>query len=147
MSWVWRGDFTPASFSEYDAIKKQLSYERVGDKAFTGTVRATRFCPVDLNEKYAELSESQQTDEIKARLKAYTAKVYKKTKITQGRHLSVQTFEELHVLLAQTYDVRCLQRKNGSIQCACERIPFMSILCELSEIGEPCIQISLNTFI
>ena len=32
MEWVWRGDYLPASHSEYQSIKHQLSYEQVRAK-------------------------------------------------------------------------------------------------------------------
>lgn len=35
MAWQWRGDYNPASSSEYTAIRRQLSYEKLGEKTFT----------------------------------------------------------------------------------------------------------------
>jgi DNA polymerase epsilon subunit 1 len=29
MNWTWRGDFSPAGYSEYQAVRRQLAYERV----------------------------------------------------------------------------------------------------------------------
>jgi DNA polymerase epsilon subunit 1 len=65
MTWTWRGDYSPASVSEYNSIKRQLAYEKVsGDKQFT------------------ELSEKDQLSLSRARLKQYSQRVYNKTKVT-----------------------------------------------------------------
>lgn len=50
--------------NEYNALKSQLNHENFGDKAF------------------ADLPEREQVDIARARLKTYTHKVYKKSKIT-----------------------------------------------------------------
>ena len=34
MSWQWRGDYNPASSAEYTATKRQLSYEKLGERTF-----------------------------------------------------------------------------------------------------------------
>jgi DNA polymerase epsilon subunit 1 len=57
MEWVWRGDYNPASYSEYTMIKTQLMYEQVDGKAFT------------------DLNEAEQAKRIKDRLKSYSQKV------------------------------------------------------------------------
>lgn len=64
MTWTWRGDYNPASLSEYNAIKRQLAYEKVGDRQFS------------------ELSEKEQLSLSKIRLKQYSQRVYNKTKVT-----------------------------------------------------------------
>jgi DNA polymerase epsilon subunit 1 len=65
MTWTWRGEYFPPSLAEYQAIKKQLEYEKVGDKNFT------------------ELSESAQISILKSRLKSYSNRVYKRSKQTE----------------------------------------------------------------
>jgi DNA polymerase epsilon subunit 1 len=62
MTWTWRGEYSPASMSDYQAVKRQLMYEKVDDKPFT------------------ELSEKAQSVLIYNRLKIYANRVYKKTK-------------------------------------------------------------------
>ena len=64
MQWTWRGDFSPASQSEYQSVKRQLQYERIDDRPFT------------------ELSERDQAKLVAARLKKYAHRVYKKPKVT-----------------------------------------------------------------
>ncbi|CAM9822952.1 unnamed protein product, partial [Hapterophycus canaliculatus] len=65
LTWKWRGDMTPASRTEYQSVKMQLSYENVDGKPFL------------------ELDETDQATNVRARLKNYAHKVYKKTKITK----------------------------------------------------------------
>jgi DNA polymerase epsilon subunit 1 len=64
MTWTWRGEFNPASSAEYSSIRRQLSYEKLGDRTF------------------AEYSEKEQAQLVKDRLKKYAHRVYKKTKVT-----------------------------------------------------------------
>ena len=64
MVWTWRGEFSPSVQSEYQSVKRQLTYEKIGDSRFT------------------ELSEKQQAGIVKERLKTYSNRVYKKTKST-----------------------------------------------------------------
>jgi DNA polymerase epsilon subunit 1 len=71
MPWLWRGDFSPATFSEYQRVKTQLTYERVGNP------------PKPFN----ELSEKEQSGEVQRRLKQYTHRVYKKTKVSSTHEL------------------------------------------------------------
>jgi DNA polymerase epsilon subunit 1 len=65
MTWAWRGDYSPASLAEYNSVKRQLAYEKVGDKLFS------------------EMTEKEQASAVKARLNKYSQGVYKKTKITK----------------------------------------------------------------
>ncbi|CAM9095659.1 unnamed protein product, partial [Laminaria digitata] len=65
LTWKWRGDMTPASRTEYQSVKTQLTYENVDGKPFV------------------ELDETEQALNVKARLKNYAHKVYKKTKVTK----------------------------------------------------------------
>ena len=64
LTWKWRGDMTPASRTEYQSVKMQLTYENVDGKPFV------------------ELDEADQATNVRARLKNYAHKVYKKTKTT-----------------------------------------------------------------
>eukprot|EP01039_Chlorochromonas_danica_P000441 gene441-475_t len=70
MTWTWRGEYSPASFNEYNAIKKQLSYE----KTISNTGESKTFL---------DLSPKEQAAHAKARLKAYSQRVYKKGKVTE----------------------------------------------------------------
>ena len=63
MDWTWRGEYNPATKSDINSVKRQLSYEKVGDEQFN------------------ELPEQQQAKLVKQRLKQYANKVYKKTKV------------------------------------------------------------------
>lgn len=36
MNWTWRGDFSPAGYSEYQAVRRQLAYERVSTAPAAG---------------------------------------------------------------------------------------------------------------
>ncbi|CAN0493043.1 unnamed protein product, partial [Ectocarpus sp. 12 AP-2014] len=56
---------TPASRTEYQSVKMQLTYENVDGKPFV------------------ELDEADQATNVRTRLKNYAHKVYKKTKITK----------------------------------------------------------------
>ena len=66
MNWVWRGDYNPATKSEYDRTKDQLSRETFED-----------------GKSFHELSESEQASKIAKRLKEYSKNAYKKTKVTE----------------------------------------------------------------
>jgi len=66
MNWVWRGDYNPATKSEYDRTKDQLSRETFEDGM-----------------SFHELSESEQAAKIAKRLKEYSKNAYKKTKVTE----------------------------------------------------------------
>ncbi len=66
MNWVWRGDYNPATKSEYDRTKDQLSRETFED-----------------GKSFHELSESEQAAKIAKRLKEYSKNAYKKTKVTE----------------------------------------------------------------
>jgi DNA polymerase epsilon subunit 1 len=69
MTWTWRGEYNPAGGAEYNAIKRQLTYEKLD---------------IDSEAKsFAELPEKQQATMINSRLKTYSQKVYRKTKITE----------------------------------------------------------------
>ena len=67
MDWIWRGDFAPATKSEYNRTKMQLSQlnEKVNDKPFL------------------EYSHKEQADIVAKRVKMYSHKVYKKSKETK----------------------------------------------------------------
>ena len=66
MNWVWRGDYNPATKSEYDRTKDQLSRETFEDGM-----------------SFHELSELEQAEKIAKRLKEYSKNAYKKTKVTE----------------------------------------------------------------
>ena len=65
MKWVWRGDHLPATRSDFEQVQTQLAYERTN----TG-------------EAYHALDRAEQTKKLRERLKLYSHKVYKKTKVT-----------------------------------------------------------------
>jgi DNA polymerase epsilon subunit 1 len=64
MTWTWRGDYNPANLSEYNSIKRQLAYEKIGTQPFS------------------ELSEKDQKAMARVRLKQYSQRVYNKSKVT-----------------------------------------------------------------
>ena len=64
MKWLWRGDYSPAGRSEYEMIKRQLSFEKINGKSFV------------------ELSEKEKHNLIRKRLRQYSDKVFKKMKVT-----------------------------------------------------------------
>jgi DNA polymerase epsilon subunit 1 len=66
MNWVWRGDYNPATKSEYDRTKDQLSRER-----FEGGLW------------FHELSDTEQAKLISTRLKQYSKNAYNRSKITE----------------------------------------------------------------
>jgi len=66
MEWIWRGDYTPASRSEYERAKDQLSREVVRDGL-----------------SFHQLPEREQEALVSSRLKNYSRLAYKKTKITE----------------------------------------------------------------
>lgn len=67
MDWIWRGDYAPASKSEYDRTKMQLTQhnEKIDDKTFL------------------EYDAKEQAAIVAKRVKQYSHKVYKKTKETK----------------------------------------------------------------
>jgi hypothetical protein len=66
MEWVWRGDYNPASKSDYDRTREQLSREIVQDGML-----------------FNQLPEKEQATIVSKRLKEYSRNVYKKTKVTE----------------------------------------------------------------
>jgi DNA polymerase epsilon subunit 1 len=66
MDWVWRGDYTPAGKIEYTRAKDQLSRETMED-----------------GRHFKELTSGEQEKVVATRLKEYSRKVYRKTKITE----------------------------------------------------------------
>ncbi|KAI9293341.1 hypothetical protein K502DRAFT_366802 [Neoconidiobolus thromboides FSU 785] len=72
MTWSWRGEYYPANQSELNMIRNQLGIE-----SFPGKKGDTKHRTFDM------LSPSEQSEMIKQRLKAYSSKVYKKTKISK----------------------------------------------------------------
>lgn len=66
MEWIWRGDYSPASFAEYERTKDQLSKEKLPDGTF-----------------FNQLPEIEQSNLVAARLKTYANRAYRKTKITE----------------------------------------------------------------
>jgi len=74
MDWIWRGDYLPATQSEYQIVRTQLSYEGELHKEVEG---------VD-GEKtsFDKLKPARQAELVKKRLKGYSQKVYRKSKAT-----------------------------------------------------------------
>ncbi|XP_017892120.1 DNA polymerase epsilon catalytic subunit A [Ceratina calcarata] len=71
MKWMWRGEYFPASLSEYQRIQQQLENEKFPSLFPDGNRRA-----------YHELSAEEQATYEKKRLTEYCRKAYKKVKIT-----------------------------------------------------------------
>ncbi|XP_004343753.2 DNA polymerase epsilon catalytic subunit [Capsaspora owczarzaki ATCC 30864] len=72
MKWLWRGEYLPATRSEYEMIKLQLEAERVPGLQ-----------PGDPTRSYHELPSEEQVSLLKDRLKKYIKNAYKKNKITK----------------------------------------------------------------
>jgi DNA polymerase epsilon subunit 1 len=66
MEWIWRGEYNPASLPEYEQTKDQLSREKLPD-----------------GRSFNQLSENEQSKLVATRLKTYSNKAYKKTKVTE----------------------------------------------------------------
>jgi DNA polymerase epsilon subunit 1 len=66
MDWTWRGEYNPASKAEYERTKDQLSREFHRDGLTFG-----------------QLTEKEQAFAVSNRLKDYSRKAYKKTKVTE----------------------------------------------------------------
>jgi DNA polymerase epsilon subunit 1 len=66
MDWVWRGDYNPATKSEYERTKDQLNRELHRDGL-----------------PFEQLPEREQVSFVSNRLKDYARKAYKKTKVTE----------------------------------------------------------------
>jgi len=82
MKWSWRGQYFPAKRSEYEWIRAQLEYDAGNDKDGK-----------DAGKPFSELNEEQQAAKIKARVKSYSQKVYKK--------MHVETVEEREAVICQ----------------------------------------------
>ncbi len=77
LKWVWRGDVSMASPSEYQSVVNQLSYEMVDGVPFN------------------QLPSHVQTAKIKQRLNDYSRKVYRKAKNTiEGEHVDTVCMRE-----------------------------------------------------
>ncbi|XP_059750084.1 DNA polymerase epsilon catalytic subunit A isoform X1 [Balaenoptera ricei] len=72
MSWQWRGEFMPASRSEYHRIQHQLESEKFPPLTPEGPARA-----------FHELSREEQAKYEKRRLADYCRKAYKKIHVTK----------------------------------------------------------------
>ncbi|XP_046479124.1 DNA polymerase epsilon catalytic subunit 1 isoform X1 [Neodiprion pinetum] len=72
MTWMWRGEHTPASLSEFQRIQQQLEIEKFPPLFPGGPQRA-----------FHQLSKEDQAMYEKKRLTEYCRKAYKKTKITR----------------------------------------------------------------
>lgn len=65
LEWMWRGDYFPATRSEYDSLKAQIEYEQTDQGRFH------------------DLPASEQAVRLKERVKLYSRKVYKRVKDTK----------------------------------------------------------------
>lgn len=72
MDWLWRGEYMPATRSEFQRIQQQLEIERYPSLVPGGPTRA-----------FHELSRDDQAAYEKKRLADYCRKAYKKTKVTK----------------------------------------------------------------
>ncbi|XP_071480194.1 DNA polymerase epsilon catalytic subunit A-like [Diadema antillarum] len=72
MSWMWRGDYMPASRGEYHRIQQQLEIEKIPPAN-----------PGEPHRVFHELSREEQATLEKKRLQDYCRKAYKKTKVTR----------------------------------------------------------------
>lgn len=69
LRWVWRGDYIPTTRSDCAYIKAQLESERIT-------------LPGGKTAAFTDLIESQQAEKLKARLKDYSRKIYKRSHVT-----------------------------------------------------------------
>lgn len=72
MPWMWRGDYSPANYNEYQKIKQQLEVEKMPGKF-----------PGDPPRLFHKLSLADQALMEKKRLADYCHKAYKKTKVSK----------------------------------------------------------------
>uniref|UniRef100_A0A1B6LUL8 DNA polymerase epsilon catalytic subunit n=1 Tax=Graphocephala atropunctata TaxID=36148 RepID=A0A1B6LUL8_9HEMI len=72
MTWMWRGEFMPATRNEFERIKQQLETEKFPPQFPGGPVRA-----------FHQLGREEQATVEKKRLGEYCRKAYKKTKVTR----------------------------------------------------------------
>lgn len=73
LPWMWRGDYSPANFNEYQNIRQQLEVEKMPG----------RF-PGDPPRSFHQLFPAEQAQQEKKRLADYCHKAYKKTKVTKS---------------------------------------------------------------
>ncbi len=77
LKWIWRGDVSPASTSEYQSVVNQLSYEMVDGVPFN------------------QLPSGVRAAKIKQRLNDYSRKVYRKAKNTiEDEHVDTVCMRE-----------------------------------------------------
>jgi DNA polymerase epsilon subunit 1 len=74
MAWKWRGDYSPANLGDYNAVKRQLAYEKFESTDPFSEKKIKLF---------SELSDKEQAKEISKRLKMYSQGHYRKSKITK----------------------------------------------------------------
>jgi DNA polymerase epsilon subunit 1 len=74
MTWAWRGDYSPASSSDYSMIQRQLAYDKPSALVDAYGVSSGKL--------FGELPEKEQARLSKIRLKNFAQKAYHKTKIT-----------------------------------------------------------------
>ncbi|KAK9679178.1 protein of unknown function (DUF1744) [Popillia japonica] len=72
MTWMWRGEYMPATRNEYQMIQQQLEIERFPPQFPGGQPRA-----------FHQLTRVEQADLEKKRLQIYCRKAYKKVKLTR----------------------------------------------------------------
>eukprot|EP00112_Aurelia_sp_Birch-Aquarium-sp1_P000107 Seg1008.10 transcript_id=Seg1008.10/GoldUCD/mRNA.D3Y31 product="DNA polymerase epsilon catalytic subunit A" protein_id=Seg1008.10/GoldUCD/D3Y31 len=72
MDWMWRGDYSPATYNEYQNIKQQLEVETVPG-----------LNPGDPPKPFHSLHPAEQAQMGKKRLADYCHKAYKKTKVVR----------------------------------------------------------------
>lgn len=73
MTWVWRGEHAPITMGEYQAVRRQLTYEKIQVASKTGEM---------FYKSFNDLSLKDQAINVKNRVKSYSQRVYKKTKVT-----------------------------------------------------------------
>ncbi|XP_046401826.1 DNA polymerase epsilon catalytic subunit 1 [Ischnura elegans] len=77
MTWLWRGDFMPATRSEYQRIQQQLEMERFPPEVPGGPPRA-----------FHQLPKQERAELERKRLSEYCRKAYRKTKVTRTEERS-----------------------------------------------------------
>jgi DNA polymerase epsilon subunit 1 len=74
MEWVWRGEYYPASKSEFKMLKMQLEVEAVEVDGYEGE---------KVKKPFYDCTKQEQSEILRKRMKGYCQRVYKKVKVTK----------------------------------------------------------------
>ncbi len=86
MTWVWRGDYSPAGIGEYQSLKESLTYKKFpskyADQRPTDNKQNSNKDKDDGLVAFSDLTIGEQSKHLVAGLKTYSQRVYRKQKIT-----------------------------------------------------------------